>query len=462
MSEKMRTLTEPFKIKMVEPLTVTTEAYRKEALKKAGYNTFLLRSDDVFIDLLTDSGTGAMSDKQWSGIMMGDESYAGARSWEHLETVVKKLTGMEYILPTHQGRAGERILYSILGGPGKLFISNTHFDTTRANIEYTGAGAIDIVCAEGKDNESDLPFKGNIDLDKLEKLLVENNREAIGAVIMTVTNNSSGGQPVSMENMKAVRLICDKHGVMMVIDGCRIAENSYFVKHREAAYSDKTYEEIAREMLNLGDAFVMSGKKDGLVNIGGLLTVKDEALSIKCRNLLIISEGFTTYGGLAGRDMEAMAIGLVEVFDKDYLHYRIKSTAYLGERLRAKGIPVVWPIGGHAVYIDAKKLYSNIPVEEYPGQALVLDLYLKGGIRCVEVGSVMFGKYDEDGKLIPAANELVRLAIPRRVYTQSHIDYVLDIFDDILELKDRKNGYRITYEPPFLRHFTAHFEPINK
>lgn len=462
MSEKMRTLTEPFKIKMVEPLTVTTEAYRTEALKKAGYNTFLLRSDDVFIDLLTDSGTGAMSDKQWSGIMMGDESYAGARSWEHLETVVKNLTGMEYILPTHQGRAGERILYSILGGPGKLFISNTHFDTTRANIEYTGSTAIDIVCEEGKNNESDLSFKGNIDLNKLEKLLNENDRESIGAVIMTVTNNSSGGQPVSMQNMKAARKICDKYGVLMVIDGCRIAENSYFVKHRETAYSDKTYKEIAQEMLNLGDAFIMSAKKDGLVNIGGLLTMKDKALSIKCRNLLIISEGFTTYGGLAGRDMEALAIGLEEVFDKDYLHYRIKSTAYLGERLRAKGIPVVWPIGGHAVYIDAKKLYGNIPVNEYPGQALVLDLYLKGGIRCVEVGSVMFGKYDEEGKLIPAANELVRLAIPRRVYTQSHIDYVLDVFDDILELKDRKNGYRITYEPPFLRHFTAHFEPINK
>src|SRR5690554_1875238 len=461
MSEKMRTLTEPFKIKMVEPLTVTTEAYRTEALKKAGYNTFLLRSDDVFIDLLTDSGTGAMSDKQWSGIMMGDESYAGARSWEHLEAVVKKLTGMDYILPTHQGRAAERILYSILGGPDKLFISNTHFDTTRANIEYTGARAVDIVCAEGMNNEIDLPFKGNIDLEKLQKLLDENAQETIGAVIMTVTNNSSGGQPVSMENMKAVRRICDKHGVMMVIDGCRIAENSYFVKHREAAYSEKTYEEIAREMLNLGDAFVMSAKKDGLVNMGGLLTVKDEALSVKCRNLLIISEGFTTYGGLSGRDMEALAIGLGEVFDKDYLHYRIKSTAYLGERLRAKGIPVVWPIGGHAVYIDAKKLYGNIAVDEYPGQALVLDLYLKGGIRCVEVGSVMFGKYDEEGKLIPAANELVRLAIPRRVYTQSHIDYVLDVFDDILELKDRKNGYRITYEPPFLRHFTAHFEPIN-
>lgn len=462
MSEKMRTLTEPFKIKMVEPLTVTTEDYRRDVLKKAGYNTFLLRSDDVFIDLLTDSGTGAMSDKQWSGIMMGDESYAGARSWEHLESVVKALTGMDYVLPTHQGRAAERILYSILGGSDKLFISNTHFDTTRANIEYTGATAIDIVCEEGKDNESDLPFKGNIDLEKLEKLIAEKGRETVAAVIMTVTNNSSGGQPVSMENMKAVRQICDKHRLMMVIDGCRIAENSYFVKHREEGYSEKTYAEIAREMLNLGDAFVMSAKKDGLVNMGGLLTVKDEALSVKCRNLLIISEGFTTYGGLSGRDMEALAIGLVEVFDKDYLNYRIKSTAYLGERLRAKGVPVVWPIGGHAVYIDAKKLYHNIPVEEYPGQALVLDLYIKGGIRCVEVGSVMFGKYDEEGMLIPAANELVRLAIPRRVYTQSHIDYVLDIFDDILELREQKSGYKITYQPQFLRHFTAHFKPVNE
>jgi tryptophanase len=458
---RLRTLTEPFKIKMVEPLKVTTENYREKTLKEAGYNTFLLKSKDVFIDLLTDSGTGAMSDKQWSGIMMGDESYAGARSWEHLESVVKELTGMPYILPTHQGRAAERILYSILGGKDKVFISNTHFDTTRANIEYTGAMAIDIVCEEAKDNQIDLPFKGNIDLLKLEELIQQYGSESMAAVIMTVTNNSSGGQPVSMANMKAVRKMCDNHGVLMVIDGCRIAENSYFVHHREKEYSHLTYEQIAKEMLNLGDAFIMSAKKDGLVNMGGLLTVKDEALSVKCKNMLIISEGFTTYGGLSGRDMEALAIGLKEVFDKDYLHYRIRSTAYLGEHLRAKGIPVVWPIGGHAVYIDAKKLYANIPVNQYPGHALVCDLYLKGGIRCVEVGSVMFGKYDENGELIPAANELVRLAIPRRVYTQSHIDFVLDVFDDILELTEKTEGYKITYEPPFLRHFTAHFEPIN-
>lgn len=460
MSKKMRTLTEPFKIKAVEPLRVTTEEYREEALKKAGYNTFLLRARDVFIDLLTDSGTGAMSDRQWGGMMMGDESYAGAVSWEHLRDEVKSLTGMEYIMPTHQGRAAERILYGILGGPGKVFISNTHFDTTRANIEFTGSEAIDIVCKEAEDVENYHPFKGNINLDKLNDLIQKYGTEKIAAVVMTVTNNSSGGQPVSMENMKAVRAICDKHGLMMVIDGCRIAENSYFVKHREKGFENKTYRQIGREMLNLGDAFVMSAKKDGLVNMGGLLTVKDEELSVKCQNLLIISEGFTTYGGLSGRDMEALTIGLQEVFDEDYLHYRIKSTAYLGEKLREKGVPVVWPIGGHAVYVDAGKLYNRIPVEEFPGQALVIDLYLKGGIRCVEVGSVMFGKTDEAGNFIPAANELVRLAIPRRVYTQSHIDYVLDVFDDILELRNRKSGYRITYEPPFLRHFTAHFEPV--
>lgn len=460
MSEKMRTLTEPFKIKMVEPLKVTTEEYRKEALKKAGYNPFLLKSSDVFIDFLTDSGTGAMSDKQWAGIMMGDESYAGARSWEHLEKVVKDLTGMPYILPTHQGRAAERILYGILGGKGKVFISNTHFDTTRANIEFTGATAIDIVYEEAEDPEADLPFKGNIHLEKLRELIKKHGKENIAAVIITVTNNSSGGQPVSMANVQALRKICDEYGLLLVIDGCRIAENAYFIKHREDGFSNKSCEEIAKQMLRLGDAFVMSAKKDAIVNIGGLLTVRNEELAVKCKNLLIISEGFTTYGGLAGRDMEALAIGLTEVFDEDYLHYRIRSTAYLGERLKSKGVPVVWPIGGHAVYVDAKKLYNQIPVEQFPGQALVCDLYIKGGIRAVEIGSLMFGKNDVNGKMIPAINELVRLAIPRRVYTQSHIDYVLDIFDDILELRNQKTGYKITYEPPFLRHFSALLEKI--
>lgn len=456
---RLRTLTEPFRIKMVEPLRVTTEEYRIEALEKAGYNPFLLSSSDVFIDFLTDSGTGTMSDAQWSGMMLGDESYAGARSWERLEKVVKELTGMPYVLPTHQGRAAERILYSILGGEGKVFISNTHFDTTRANIEFTGSEAIDIVCKEGQDNQADLPFKGNIDTDKLRELIAVHGKN-IAAVIMTVTNNSSGGQPVSMANFKEVREICDEHGLFLVMDGCRVAENAYFVHHREAGYENKSYKEIAQEMIRLADAFVMSAKKDGMVNMGGILAVQDEELSVQCKNLLIISEGFTTYGGLSGRDMEALAIGLEEVFDKDYLHYRIRSTAYLGEKLREKGVPVIWPIGGHAVYVDAKALYPNIPVEQFPGQALVCDLYIKGGVRTVEIGSVMFGKTDEDGTFIPAANELVRLAIPRRMYTQSHIDYVLDVFDDILEMQDRNTGYEITYEPPFLRHFTAHFKPL--
>ena len=457
---KQKTLCEPFKIKMVEPLKITTESFREAALKKAGYNPFLLSSNDVFIDLLTDSGTGAMSDNQWAAIMTGDESYAGARSWQALEKVVKKLTGMPYILPTHQGRAAERILYGILGGKGKVFISNTHFDTTRANIEFTGATAIDVMPDEAKELEIYLPFKGNIDLDKTEQLIQKHGQENIAAIIITVTNNSSGGQPVSMANVKALRAICNKYNLLLIIDGCRIAENSYFIKHREIEYINKSYYEIAKEMLSLGDAFIMSAKKDGLVNIGGLLTLRDEALSVNCKNLLIISEGFTTYGGMAGRDMAALAVGLEEVFDEDYLHYRIKSTTYLGEKLKEKGVPVVWPIGGHAVYIDAKKLYPNIPVNEYPGQALVCDLYVKGGVRCVEVGSVMFGKYNTNEQLIPAQNELVRLAIPRRVYTQSHIDYVLEVFDEILEIRNQKHGYKITYEPTFLRHFTALFEKL--
>lgn len=458
--KKERTLTEPFKIKMVEPLRITTESYRQQQLVQAGYNPFLLHSEDVFIDLLTDSGTGAMSDHQWAGMLIGDESYAGSKSFFHLQRVVQELSGMPFVLPTHQGRAAERILYSIIGGKGKVFISNTHFDTTRANIEYTGAIAIDIVYPQAKDPEINLPFKGNIDLDQLSELIQEYRPQNIAAIIMTITNNSIGGQPVSMSNIKAVRNICNQYSIMLVIDGCRIAENAYFIKHREIEYQDKSYYEIAKEILGLADAFIMSAKKDGMVNIGGLLTVKNEELAILCKNLLIISEGFTTYGGLSGRDMEAIAIGLTEVFDPDYLHYRIKSIAYLGEHIKAKGIPVVWPIGGHAVYIDAKKLYPHIPINEFPGQALVCNLYRKGGIRCVEVGSGMFGTYDEQRNLIPAQNELVRLAIPRRVYTQSHIDYVLDIFDEILEDKEQSKGFKIIYEPPFLRHFTALFDPI--
>ncbi len=458
--KKPRTLAEPFRIKMVEPLRITTIEQRINILQTAGYNPFLIRSDDVYIDLLTDSGTSAMSDHQWSAMMLGDESYAGAHSWEHLETVVKGLSGMPYVLPTHQGRAAERILYGILGGPDKVFISNTHFDTTRANIEFTGATAFDCMSEVSLDPNTELPFKGNIDIEQVKVLIDKYGKGNIGAVILTVTNNSSGGQPVSMQNAKELRKLCDEHELLLVIDGCRIAENSYFIKHRESGYETKSYKEIAQEMLALCDAFVMSAKKDALVNMGGLLVLRDKEMAQKCTNQLIISEGFATYGGLSGRDMEAIAVGLEEVFDPDYLHYRIKSTEYLGRHLYEKGIPIVRPFGGHAVYIDAKALYPQIPVHEFPGQALVCDLYTQGGIRCVEIGSVMFGKKDENGNLIPAKNELVRLAIPRRVYTQSHIDYVIDVFDDILEERPQARGLRLTYEPPFLRHFTARFARI--
>ncbi|MBK9271515.1 MAG: tryptophanase [Saprospiraceae bacterium] len=460
MEYTFKTLAEPFRIKMVEPIQGTTFSHREEVLCNAGYNPFLLDSKDVYIDLLTDSGTGAMSQSQWAGMIVADESYAGASSWIKLEKVVKDLTGMPYVLPTHQGRAAERILYGLLGGSDKLFLSNTHFDTTRANIEYTGATALDLIPEEALDQNLYLPFKGNMDLHKLEYQLRNQTRKKVAAVILTATNNSSGGQPVSMENAKGVRDLCNRYGAMMIIDGCRIAENSYFIHHREEGYQNTSYGEIAREMLSMADAFVMSAKKDGMVNMGGLLCMKDKELNLKCINQLIISEGFTTYGGLTGRDMEAMAIGLQEVFEEDYLHYRIRSTAYLGEKLKAKAVPVIWPIGGHAVYIDAASLFPKIPIDQYPGQVLVCELYKIAGIRCVEVGSVMFGKYDLNGKLIPAPKELVRLAIPRRVYTQSHIDYVLEAFDYILKMKDATTGYQIIYEPPFLRHFTARFEKL--
>lgn len=456
-----KTIIEPFRIKSVEPIYVTTEEEREELLKKAHYNTFLLQSEHVIIDFLTDSGTSAMSAEQWAGIMRGDESYAGSKSWERMEKAVKNLTGMDYILPTHQGRAAERIIYGYLGGKGKTFISNTHFDTTRANIEFSGAEALDIAIDESNDTSLIHPFKGNINTQRLEDLILEKGAQNIGAVILTVTNNSGGGQPVSMKNTREVSAICKKHKVLFLLDCCRVAENAYFIKHREDGFENKTYEEIAQEMFSLTDGAVMSAKKDALVNMGGFLALRNKKMAQACTNLLIITEGFTTYGGLSGRDMEAIAIGLKEIFDPAYLRYRIKSTAYLGEHLHKMGVPVMMPIGGHAVYIDAKKLYSHIPVDQYPGQALACELYLKGGIRTVEIGSVMFGKYDENGKLIPAPMELVRLAIPRRVYTQSHIEYVIETFQEILNNKAKVKGYKIVEEAKLLRHFTAHFEKIN-
>ncbi len=455
-----KTIIEPFKIKSVETITMSSEEERVDFLKLAHFNPFLLKSEQVIIDFLTDSGTSAMSNEQWAAIMRGDESYAGAKSWERFYNAVNDLTGFEYVLPTHQGRAAERILYGHLGGPGKVFISNTHFDTTRANIEFSGATAYDIAIEEAKNHSVFHPFKGNLDCNKLEDLINEHGAENIGAVILTVTNNSGGGQPVSMQNAKEVAAICKKHHVLYILDCCRIAENSYFVKHREKGYENHSYRQIAQEMFALADGCVMSAKKDALVNMGGFLALKDEKLAEACTNLLIITEGFSTYGGLSGRDMEAIAIGLNEVFDKDYIYYRIKSTEYLGEKLREKGVPVMYPIGGHAVYIDSAKLYDHIPLNKYPGQALVCELYRIGGIRCVEVGSVMFGKYDENGELIPAAMELVRLAIPRRVYTQSHIDYVVEVFDELMKNKANVKGYKIIKEPKLLRHFTAHFEQL--
>lgn len=439
---------------------MSTMPEREEFLKDAHYNTFLLRSHQVIIDLLTDSGTSAMSSEQWAGMMRGDESYAGAISWERLEHEISDLTGYPYILPTHQGRAAERILYGYIGGKGKIFISNTHFDTTRANIEFCGATAIDLPCKELKDNNSDYPFKGNIDTIALEEAIEMHGTRNIGAVILTVTNNSGGGQPVSLANAKEVSRICNKHNVLFILDCCRIAENSYFIHHKEEGCEEFTYRNIAQQMFNLADGCIMSAKKDALVNMGGFLALRNEDLARECTNLLIITEGFFTYGGLTGRDMEAIAIGLREVFDAGYLNYRIQSTTYLGEHLRALGVPVLYPIGGHAVYIDAGALLSHIPVNEYPGQALVCELYIKGGIRAVEIGSVMFGKYDEQQNLIPASKELVRLAIPRRVYTQSHMDYVAEVFEDLVKTKTKVKGLRIVKEPKFLRHFTAHFEKM--
>jgi tryptophanase len=453
-----KTIIEPFKIKSVEPIRLTSFEQREKRLSEADYNTFKLESKDVMIDFLTDSGTSAMSSNQWAGIMQGDESYAGASSFKKMETAVFDLTGMPYIFPTHQGRAAERILYSHLGGKGKIFISNTHFDTTRANIENSGAEAIDLPIPEGLDPMLDYPFKGNMDVEGLKKIIAEKHPENIAAVILTVTNNSGGGQPVSMKNAIEIAKLCNTFHIKLILDCCRIAENAYFIQQREPGYQHVSCRNIAREMFNLCDGAIMSAKKDALVNMGGFLALRDKEIADACKNQLIITEGFPTYGGLSGRDMEAIAIGLEEVFDEDYLKYRITSTTYLGNKLLEMGIELIRPIGGHAVYIDAKQFYPDIPVNQFPGQALVCQLYLAGGIRACEIGSVMFGKYGNDGKLIPSSMELVRLAIPRRVYTQSHIEYVIEVFGNLVKNKDKAFGLNIVEEPKFLRHFTCRFE----
>ena len=456
----MKTIIEPFRIKSVEPIYFNSPEERKAILEKAFYNPFLIRSVDVLIDLLTDSGTSAMSSSQWAGIMHGDESYAGSPSFFRFEETIKEITGMPLVIPTHQGRASEKILFSILGGKGKYFISNTLFDTTRANIEFSGAEGIDLICEEGKHPEIPAPFKGNMDLTALERTIQEKGARNIPLCIITVTNNSGGGQPVSMQNIREVKRICSENNIPLFIDACRFAENSYFIKLREEGYHGKMVSEIARELFSYADGCTMSAKKDAFANIGGFLAMKDEALALQCRNLLVITEGFPTYGGLAGRDLEAIAIGLKEVMDENYLQYRIRSIEYLANKLIAAGVPIMQPAGGHAVYLDAKKFLSHIPVNQYPGQALVGALYLQGGIRSVEIGSLMFGKYDEENNLIPAALELVRLAIPRRVYTQSHIDYVAEVIIEVFQERNKIKGLIIVEEAPMLRHFTAKLKPV--
>ncbi len=458
---KYKTIIEPFKIKSVEPIRFTTKEEREILLKEAGYNPFMLHSDDVLIDLLTDSGTSAMSAKQWAGIMEGDEAYAGSKSFYRFEAVVKSITQMKHIIPTHQGRAAEKILFSIVGGPGKYFPNNTHFDTTRANIEFTGSEAVDLLNEIGKHPEIRADFKGNMDLEKLEAFIKEKGPENIPLCMITVTNNSGGGQPVSMQNIRETKQLCQKYGVPLFIDACRFAENAYFIKLREKGYENKTPLEIAQEMFSYADGVTMSAKKDALVNIGGFLAMNDDELAMKCRNLLIVTEGFPTYGGLAGRDLEAVAQGLLEVLDEHYLQYRIRSVEYLGEKLVAAGVPIIEPPGGHAIYMDAKRFTPHIPPEQYPGQSIVCELYLEGGVRAVEIGSVMFGKYDNNGKLIPAMMELVRLAMPRRVYTQSHVDYLIEVITEVYKRRNDLKGYKITYEAPMLRHFTARFEPLS-
>jgi tryptophanase len=454
-----KTIIEPFRIKSVEPIRATTRAEREAALREAGYNLFLLKAEDVLIDLLTDSGTGAMSSRQWAGMMMGDESYAGARSFFQFETAVQQITSLKHIIPTHQGRAAERILFGSLLKEGDIVLNNTHFDTTRANVEYRRAEARDIPIAEGRQPQLVHPFKGNIDLDLLEKTLAEEG-EKIPLVMITVTNNSGGGQPVSMANIRAAREICDRHGKALFLDACRFAENAWFIKMREEGYAGKTPMEIAQEMFSYVDGCTMSAKKDGLANIGGFLALNDDALAQKCKNMLILTEGFPTYGGLAGYDLEAIAVGLHEALREEYLRYRIRSVAYLGDILTEAGVPIVQPPGGHAIYIDALAMLPHIPQNEYPAWALSLVLYLEGGIRSVEIGSVMFGQ-QPDGSEKAAAMELVRLAFPRRVYTQSHVDYLAEVLLHVNGMKERIRGVRLVEAPDTLRHFSARLEPAH-
>ena len=449
---KFKTIIEPFKIKSVEPIRWTTREEREQLLRRAHYNLFQLPSDAILIDLLTDSGTAAMSTHQWSAMMQGDESYAGSPSFERFRQTVQEIFGYKHVIPAHQGRAAERILFSVMCKKGDVVPNNTHFDTTRANIEFAGAEAVDLLVPEGKDPARSHPFKGNMDLGALEQLIDRIGAGRIPLVMLTITNNSGGGQPVSLENMRAVRAVCRRHAIPLYFDACRFAENAYLIKLRERGYENRTPRQIAQEIFSLGDGCTMSAKKDGLANIGGFLCTNNDSLAQQEENLLILTEGYPTYGGLAGRDLEAIAVGLGEALEEDYLHYRIVSTAYLGRHIADEGVPIVQPPGGHAIYIDARVFLPHIPPEHFPGVALACDLFLEGGIRSVEIGTLMFGQH--------ATMDLVRLAIPRRVYTQSHIDYVVEAILNVWQHRQQICGLKLTYEAPFLRHFTAHLQPL--
>jgi len=459
--ESYRTVIEPFTIKSVEPLRMTTRSEREKYLQDAHYNLFKIRAQHVLIDLLTDSGTGAMSTEQWAALMRGDESYAGSPSFQRFEQSVKDIFGFKYVIPTHQGRAAERILFSIMCKKGDIVPNNTHFDTTRANVEYRGAIAKDLVIPEGKDPQKIHPFKGNMDVGKLKQLIADVGAEKIPLCMLTITNNSGGGQPVSMENIKEVKEVLKPYKIPLYFDAARFAENAYFIKLREGAYADASIKEIVHEMMHYADGCTMSAKKDGLANIGGFICTNRKSLAEQEKDLLILTEGFPTYGGLAGRDLDAIAVGLQEALDEDYLRYRLAEAKYLGEKLTEIGYPIVHPPGGHAVYIDAKKLLPHILAKHYPGQALSVELYLAGGIRTVEIGSVMFGKINaKTKKEIPAEMELVRLALPRRTHTQSHIDYVLEVAGAVFNNKDNIKGMKIIEQPKFLRHFSAKFDIV--
>jgi tryptophanase len=455
----MKTIIEPFRIKVVEPIRLTTVEERRELLVKAGYNLFAIHADDVIIDLLTDSGTSAMSAEQWAAVMRGDESYAGSPSFYRFEAAVKRLMPFRHVIPTHQGRAAEAILFSIVGGKGRVIPSNTHFDTTRGNIEATGAEAVDLVIAEAHVPDVPHPFKGNIDLARLERLL-EESADRVPLVMLTVTNNAGGGQPVSLENIRATAAIAHRYGKPLFIDGCRFAENAWFIRSREPGQDKRPVDDIVRDMFAVADGMTMSAKKDAFANIGGWLALNDDTIAAEARNRLILTEGFPTYGGLAGRDLEAIAVGLEEIVDEQYLRYRVRTNEYVGEKLIALGVPIVRPVGGHAVFVDARRFLPHVPALQYPGQALAVALYELGGIRACEIGTVMFGQ-KPDGTEEAADMDLVRLAMPRRVYTQSHADYLVEVFEEVVRRRDALRGLRIVSQPQRLRHFTARFEPVS-